>query len=134
MGKDLNYVSVITDKWATLPDAVTDLTGRTIVITGGNVGLGFASAESFLRMSPARIVLAVRSIEKGEEAKKQLLALPQSKGTTIDVWAVDLADFSSVNAFATRMEKELDRLDIFVENAGIMSQTWKVTKDGHEVG
>lgn len=133
MGKDWNLGVTFVEKWSTLPDTKADLTGRTIIITGGNVGLGFANAESFLQMNPARLILAVRSLDKGEQAKKQLLAKARTKGTVIDVWALDLSDFSSVNTFAKRMEKELDRLDIFVENAGVNTGTWTMTKDGHEL-
>ena len=60
-----------------------------------------------------------------------LAAVPTFKGK-IDVWEVDMASFDSVRSFAKRIRSDLDRLDIFLLNAGIQAHTWRVTNDGYE--
>lgn len=127
-------------KWRTLPETVVDLTGRTVIVTGSNAGLGFESAKRFYAMGPARLILAVRTLSKGENAKKMILEEGKKAGphgtargeTSIEVWEVDFGSFESVRQFAGRCETELDRIDILVENAGVYNMAWTVTNDGWE--
>ena len=125
------------DKWfRTLPHTVLDLTGRTLIVTGSNVGLGFESAKAFYQMNPARLILAVRSLDKGEAAKKLIVedtSTMDGSKPQVDVWQLDMADFASVKTFAQRCYDELDRIDIFLANAGLQNREWVVTKDGWEV-
>ncbi|KIM23303.1 hypothetical protein M408DRAFT_332403 [Serendipita vermifera MAFF 305830] len=128
------------NKWKTHPETVVDLTGRTIIITGANAGLGFESAKKFYAMNPARLILAVRTVSKGEAAKKRLVeeggkAAPHGtvRGeTSVEVWEVDMASFESVRSFAKKCEAELERVDVLVANAGVYGMGWTVTKDGWE--
>jgi retinol dehydrogenase 12 len=125
-----------------LPIVTTNLTGRTVLITGANTGLGYAAALKFLRMNPARLVLAVRDVSKGLEAVRRLA---DELGTGVDdgskpaledvvqVWECDLASFASVKRFAERVDEELGRLDIAVLNAAIATSKWSTTVDGWEV-
>ena len=127
------------DKWfRTLPHTVHDLTGRTVIVTGSNVGLGFESAKAFYQMNPARLILAVRSLDKGEAAKTRIVEESRSNAIgnsrpQVDVWKLDMADFASVKTFAQRCYDELDRIDIFLANAGVQNREWVVTKDGWEI-
>ncbi|KIM23281.1 hypothetical protein M408DRAFT_27972 [Serendipita vermifera MAFF 305830] len=124
----------------TLPTAVKDLSGRTVIITGANVGLGLEAAKSIYAMNPARSVLAVRSVSKGEDAKRAILfsttkevSLGQDRGETkLEVWELDLASFKSVKAFAERCINDLDRLDVLLNNAAIAIARWTTTADGWE--
>ncbi|CAG7854990.1 SubName: Full=Related to Oxidoreductase, short-chain dehydrogenase {ECO:0000313/EMBL:CCA76145.1} [Serendipita indica DSM 11827] len=119
-----------------LPETFVDLTGRTVVVTGSNAGLGFESVKAFYRMGPARLILAVRSLDKGEEAKKKIEANTNTTGGSrpqVDVWHLDMADFANVKRFAQRCYDELDRIDIFLASAGVQNREWIVTKDGWEV-
>lgn len=132
-------IESILNKWRTMPQAHVDLTGRTVVVTGSNTGLGLDSAKMFYEMNPARLILAVRSLEKGEAAKQSILSLhagtaSSENAPSVEVWKLDMADFSSVVQFAERCEKELERLDVFLANAGVASESWAVTKDGWEQG
>jgi retinol dehydrogenase 12 len=139
-GLFLLLLEAAVNKWRTLPETVVNLTGRTVIVTGSNVGLGFEAAKRFYEMNPARLILAVRNIEKGEEAKKSILEAgtkPSPHGSTrddtrVDVWPLDLNSFESVKQFANKCEAELERIDILLENAAVVNPAWSVTKDGWE--
>jgi len=137
------FRDTLVNKWRTMPETVVDLTGRTVIVTGSNVGLGFEVAKRFHEMNPARLILAVRTPTKGEAAKKAILEAAAGKGkeavagraeeTVVEVWQLDLSSFESVRQFAKRCESELDRVDILLENAASQAPRWTVTKDGWEL-
>ena len=98
-------------------------------------------------MNPGKLILACRSKERGETALKGVLIaassimltviledIERSTGCkTMVVWPLDLSDFSSVKAFVDRYEKEGGgQLDVLLENAGIVTEKFKQTKDGWE--
>jgi len=115
------------------PAPEADLTGKVAIVTGSNTGLGYETVAHLMRMRTSHIIMAVRTVSKGEDAKKKLLERFSSDYQgNIDVWELDQADFASVKAFAARVEKDLDRLDIAILNAGIATYNWRVTKDGWE--
>lgn len=106
------------------------LRGKTVIITGGNSGIGFETAKGLSAMG-ARIILAVRNIEKGETAHAALLELHAH--AKIDVMRLDLADMDSIRAFAERFRDSFDQLDLLINNAGIMAPPYTKTKDGFEM-
>jgi NAD(P)-dependent dehydrogenase (short-subunit alcohol dehydrogenase family) len=99
-----------------------DLSGRSIVVTGANSGIGRAAASELARAG-AHVVLAVRDTAKGEEAAA---AMP---GET-EVRRLDLADLASVREFADGWDGDLD---ILINNAGVMAVPERRTKDGFEM-
>jgi len=115
------------EKWTTA--YIPDLTGKTIIITGGNSGLGFESAKAFANKG-AEVIIACRSLGRGEEAKKQILV--QNPKAVIEVMELDLEDLNSIKRFASRFKESYDRLDILMNNAGIMTVPYGLTKDGFE--
>ncbi|KAH7388889.1 short-chain dehydrogenase/reductase-like protein [Cadophora sp. MPI-SDFR-AT-0126] len=104
-------------QWTTLPYPATDFTGQTIIVTGSNVGLGLEAARHFVRLGASKVILACRSQEKGESAKKDI-GESTKRSAVVEVWQVDLGSYESVKQFCSRATK-LDRLDAVVENAGI---------------
>ncbi len=98
------------------------MTGRTVVVTGANSGLGAIAARELARAG-ARIVLAVRDTKRGEAAAATM------PGDT-EVRALDLADLSSVRAFADGWDGPLD---ILINNAGVMAIPERRTADGFEM-
>ncbi|KAJ3915596.1 hypothetical protein F5877DRAFT_81690 [Lentinula edodes] len=102
------------------PVLQADLTGKVVLVTGANTGLGFEAARHFARMNPQKLILACRSEEKGNQAVRKI---ERDTGyTKAEMWLLDLNRFASVQAFADRYEKEGGgRLDILVENAAISS-------------
>ncbi len=115
------------ENWTT--NNIPDLTGKVIVVTGGNSGLGYWSVKAFAEKG-AGVVLASRSKERGEKAKTAIL-----KGNpegNVEVAELNLADLDSVHRFAKTFLHKHDRLDVLLNNAGIMTTPWFTTKDGFE--
>ncbi|KAI1857384.1 uncharacterized protein JN550_013202 [Neoarthrinium moseri] len=111
-----------------LPVPSKPFTGQTIIVTGSNTGLGLEAARHFVRLDAAKVVLAVRSQEKGNAAKE---SIEKSTGRTgvVEVWELDLSNYASVQAFAARARNELGRLDAVVENAGVLTQDFTMAED-----
>jgi NAD(P)-dependent dehydrogenase (short-subunit alcohol dehydrogenase family) len=108
---------------------ISDLTGKIIIVTGGNSGLGFEAVKA-LSGKGARVVMACRSMQKGEIAKSKIVEIqPKSK---IEVMALDLADLRSVRNFVSQFNQKYAQLDILLNNAGIMMVPYSLTKDGFE--
>lgn len=108
---------------------IPDLSGKTIVVTGGNSGLGYESVKAFASKD-AEVVLACWSAEKGEEARAEILkAFPEGK---IQVMQLDLGDLESVRSFAASFKNSYKKLDVLLNNAGIMMTPYFTTKDGFE--
>src|SRR6516225_2180039 len=94
--------------------------GRTVIITGANSGLGAVTARE-LAGRGATIIMAVRTTSKGEAAARQMTG-------DIEVRQLDLQDLSSVRAFADGV----DKVDVLINNAGIMAAPFALTRDGFE--
>src|ERR1700760_3245822 len=102
--------------------SIPDMAGRTVIVTGANSGIGRAAATAFAAAG-ARVVLAVRSTDKGEAAAAQM------SGST-EVRRLDLASLASVRDFASDWDGPVD---ILVNNAGIMIPPKSRTADGFEM-
>lgn len=108
---------------------IPDLTGKTIIVTGGNSGLGFEAVKA-LATKNAQVTIACRNLQKGNEAKLQIAKLqPNAK---ISVMELDLASLFSINKFAKEFSEKHSKLDILINNAGIMMVPYSLTKDGFE--
>jgi NAD(P)-dependent dehydrogenase (short-subunit alcohol dehydrogenase family) len=107
---------------------VTDQSGKTIVITGANTGLGYEAAR-VLSAKGARVLIACRSQQKAEDA----IARIEKVNGEVDVShvALDLGDLSSVSNCADQLQSE-EKIDILINNAGIMVPPYELTTDGFE--
>src|ERR1700733_10633143 len=110
----------MTTSWST--SNIPDLTGRTVIITGANSGIGAAAAHA-LAAARARVVLAVRDTAKGQKAAATM------PGET-EVRRLDLASLASVREFAAGWEGEIDLL---INNAGVMVPPLTRTAEGFEL-
>jgi NAD(P)-dependent dehydrogenase (short-subunit alcohol dehydrogenase family) len=103
-----------------------DQSGRTVLITGANSGLGLRSAKVFAGMG-ARVLMACRSAERGRAAVEQA-------GRNAELLELDLADLASVRkAAAEARERTGDKIDVLMNNAGIMGTPYLKTADGFEL-
>lgn len=105
--------------------------GGTYIVTGANTGLGFEAAKHLVALGAAKVIMGVRNVSAGETAKARIEA---ATGITnvADVWALDLASYDSVKAFAKRALAELDRIDALIENAAV-ALAQRVLAEGHIV-
>lgn len=88
------------------PPLPTDLSleGQTVLITGANSGIGLEAARQCVRLNAATVILAVRTVSKGEEAKADILKSNPGSKTSVEVWPLDLESFDSVLAFGKRAQ------------------------------
>ena len=115
------------EKWTA--DDIPDLTGKVVVVTGGNSGIGFGAVKAVARKG-AETVLACRSPERGQAALDALKA--KVPGAKADLMALDLTSLASVERFATEFAERYQRLDVLANNAGIMVIPYGKTEDGFE--
>jgi NAD(P)-dependent dehydrogenase (short-subunit alcohol dehydrogenase family) len=115
-------------KWTTTD--IPDQTGRVAVITGANTGLGYETALA-LAARGARVVLAVRNLDKGKDAAARITA--QSPDGEVALQELDLTSLESVRAAAEQLRSDYDRIDLLINNAGVMWTPKSTTKDGFEL-
>lgn len=112
------------------PEQMPALDGRSILITGANSGLGLESAQ-VLAGRGAEVIMACRNLEKGRQAAENIRAeYPEAK---LALMQLDLSDLQSVKAFAENVHNRYDKLDVLINNAGIMAPPFQRTKDGFEM-
>jgi dehydrogenase/reductase SDR family member 12 len=104
--------------------------GEVVLVTGASSGLGFAAAEGFARRG-ATVWLVVRSAERGEQARVRIVE--RSGNGDVHVGICDLSELESVRQFAGRFGDQAARLDVLVNNAGVMTEARAVSADGIEL-
>jgi NAD(P)-dependent dehydrogenase (short-subunit alcohol dehydrogenase family) len=109
---------------------IPDLTGKIVLVTGANIGLGKASTQ-LMAAKGAQVVMAVRTVSKGEEAADDVRK--EVPNAQLNVMVLDLADLASVRAFAADFTATHDCLDILMNNAGVMATPQMTTQDGFEL-
>jgi NAD(P)-dependent dehydrogenase (short-subunit alcohol dehydrogenase family) len=115
-------------KWTTAD--IPDQTGRVAVITGANTGLGYETAAALAERG-AHIVLAVRNLDKGKDAAARIAA--KTPHAEVALQELDLTSLESVRAAADQLRSDHDRIDLLINNAGVMMTPKSTTKDGFEL-
>ena len=116
-----------TEMWTT--EDMPDLTGKVIIVTGANSGIGFEAAKAFARKG-AQTILACRSMDKAEAALAEIQA--EIPNAPAEIMHLDLANQASIHKFAEAFKAKFNRLDVLVNNAGIMMVPYGTTEDGFE--
>jgi len=109
---------------------IPDQKGRVAIVTGSSSGIGYEAAR-VLADKEATVIIAVRNLEKGSKAAEKILA--QNKDADIKVMQLDLASLESVAKFAENFKKAYSRLDLLINNAGVMVPPYEKTTDGFEL-
>ncbi|MFD7610766.1 oxidoreductase [Streptomyces sp. NPDC059828] len=117
--------AALSDPWT--PDSIPSQSGRLVMVTGANSGIGYITARELARRG-AQVVLACRSRDRGCEAIERLRT--EVPGAHVELRLLDLADLQSVRRFAEGWSH--DRLDLLVNNAGIAMVPFSRTADGFE--
>ncbi|MDA2891660.1 SDR family NAD(P)-dependent oxidoreductase [Mycolicibacterium sp. BiH015] len=118
----------MTNKW-TAAD-VPDQTGRTVIITGANTGIGYEAAL-VLAGKGARVVLAVRNAGKGQKALDAIAR--KHPGAAVTLQELDLSSLASVRTATDALRAAHPRIDLLINNAGVMYPPKQVTRDGFEL-
>ena len=114
--------------WTT--DDIPDLTGRTVVVTGANSGLGFETSLALARAG-AEVILACRDQKRGADALERITRA--APAASVHLAPLDLADLASVRNFASDFVDGHDHLDVLINNAGVMAIPRRETVDGFEM-
>jgi NAD(P)-dependent dehydrogenase (short-subunit alcohol dehydrogenase family) len=118
----------MSEKWTA--ERIPDQTGRTVVVTGANSGLGRITARELARAG-ARVLLACRNMQKGDDALRECAAV--ASGAEPELEELDLASLDSVREFAERFRADHDGLDLLINNAGVMATPRRSTAEGFEL-
>ena len=105
------------------------LEGRTVVITGGNAGIGKETAIGLARLG-ARVIITSRDEQRGARAVDEIRT--RSGSPDVEVLALDLASFASIRSFAAALLDRTDAIDVLVNNAGLILRKRTLTEDGFE--
>ena len=108
---------------------IPDQTGRIALVTGANSGLGLETARA-LAARGATVVLACRSLTRAEQARQELL--PTAEGP-LDILQLDLSDLQAVEQAAGQFGERWGRLDLLINNAGVMAPPRTLSRDGYEL-
>jgi NAD(P)-dependent dehydrogenase (short-subunit alcohol dehydrogenase family) len=114
--------------WTT--DDIPDQSGRTVLVTGANSGLGLRTAEA-LAGKGARVLMGCRDAARGQAAQTHVAAT--AKGPAPELLPLDLAALASVHEAAREVAATVDQLDVLVNNAGVMAMPLRRTVDGFEL-
>ena len=117
-----------TNRWTA--DSIPDQRGKLAVITGASSGIGYEAASA-LAARGARVILAIRSVEKGRLAAESIRRA--SPGAALEVLPLDLADLASVRGFAEAFLRRGEPLPLLINNAGVMALPFRRTADGFEM-
>lgn len=111
-------------------EQMPDQTGRVFVVTGANSGLGLATTRALAHRG-GHVILAVRDEEKGRRAAAGITA--ERPGARLEVRRLDLADLDSVRVFSERLHADHPRLDVLINNAGVMAPPRSLSAQAHEL-
>ncbi|GKT83853.1 short-chain dehydrogenase/reductase family protein [Colletotrichum tofieldiae] len=125
----MDFFDFVRAQFRTLPIVPTreTCTGGTYIVTGSNTGIGLEAAKHLVTLGASRVIMAVRSVEKGEVAKSQIEGATGITGVA-EVWQLDMASIGSIKAFSERATSELGTIDALVENATAALDTWSVSE------
>ena len=116
------------EKWNT--ENILSQKGRVVIVTGSSSGIGYETAR-VLANKQASVIIAVRNLDKGNKALAKILQ--QNKDADVKVMELDLANLASVKNFAENFQKNYSRLDLLINNAGVMIPPYSKTTDGFEL-
>jgi len=116
------------EKWTI--ENIGDQSGKTVIVTGSSSGIGYETAKVFAD-NGAEVIIAVRNATKGKNAEEKIKL--QNPNANVKVMIVDLANLKSVREFAEKFNAGYDKLNLLINNAGVMIPPYSKTADGFEL-
>jgi NAD(P)-dependent dehydrogenase (short-subunit alcohol dehydrogenase family) len=120
--------NIMSENWTT--KNIPDLNGKIAIVTGANSGIGYETAKA-LAQKGATVVMACRNLEKANLAASEIRL--GTKDAQLDIIQLDLADLSSVHQFVETFKSRYTKLDLLINNAGVMIPPFTKTADGFEL-
>ena len=114
-------------------DPTVSFESKTVLVTGANTGLGFEAALKYAALGAANLLLAVRSVDKGNAAKAKIVQQTGFNPDAISIHQVDLSNFDSVHRFVTNLNKAVDYIDVVLLNAGLAAPRFSKSDQGWEM-
>jgi NAD(P)-dependent dehydrogenase (short-subunit alcohol dehydrogenase family) len=109
---------------------IPNQSGKIAIVTGSSSGIGYEAAR-ILAKKNATVIIAVRNLEKGEYARSKIKS--ENPDANLDIIKLDLADLSLVKSFVNEFKSKYNKLDMLINNAGVMIPPYTKTKDGFEL-
>ncbi|MBL1214883.1 MAG: SDR family NAD(P)-dependent oxidoreductase [Ignavibacteriae bacterium] len=109
---------------------IPNQSGKIAIVTGSSSGIGYETAKVLAKKN-AKVIIAVRNIEKGSKAKSKIIS--ENSDAELDVMKLDLADLDSVKSFVKDFKSKYTQLNLLINNAGVMIPPYSKTKDGFEL-
>ncbi|MBU1099496.1 MAG: SDR family NAD(P)-dependent oxidoreductase [Bacteroidetes bacterium] len=109
---------------------IPDQTSKIVIVTGSSSGIGYEAARVIANKN-ATVIIAVRSMEKGNTAANKIRA--QKENADVRVMEIDLSNLQSVSDFATKFKSTFSKLHLLINNAGVMIPPYSKTSDGFEL-
>lgn len=113
-----------------MQNTLTDMVGKTCLVTGANSGIGFETAKGLAALG-ADLILVCRDSERGELARQQIIR--ETGNDRIDLRIADISSMQSVRKLAEGVSRDIPQLHVLINNAGIMLSKREVTTEGYEV-
>ncbi|KAK0652706.1 hypothetical protein B0T16DRAFT_443867 [Cercophora newfieldiana] len=116
-------------------DPAISFAGKTVLAVGSNTGLGFEAAVKYSALGASKLILGVRTAEKGNDTKARILAITKRSPDSISYLTVDLSTFASVVAFGEALEQEVSAsgLDVALLCAGVAPPSYSASEEGYEL-
>jgi NAD(P)-dependent dehydrogenase (short-subunit alcohol dehydrogenase family) len=111
-------------------DLDVDMSGKRCLVTGANSGLGLAAAKQLARLG-ASVTMVARNPDRGQAAQAEVIA--QTGNRNVDLEIVDVSSLAAVRTFAARFVEATDRLDVLINNAGVLLPQRRLSVDGIEL-
>ncbi|XP_019940168.2 retinol dehydrogenase 14a [Paralichthys olivaceus] len=108
------------------------MSGKTVVVTGANSGIGKATAAAVVKLQ-GRVIMACRDLSSAEQAAREIREQTGADATQLVLKQLDLASLTSVRTFCQDLVKEEPRLDVLINNAGVYQCPYTRTEDGFEM-
>ncbi|KAG0707119.1 short-chain dehydrogenase [Suillus ampliporus] len=127
MGK-FSFFEFLREQWTELPISTADVSDKSLVVVGANVGLGNEAAVHLAQLTPKSLLITKPSANR----QKQVYVETRSGTTDIESWPLELSSFDSVRSFVTRFEAKGCTVDVLIADAGVSTRKYAKTSDGYE--